>query len=119
MLAGLAALSLYVLWSVIDPADVSFVAYLTRAISFVAVGALTGQMADRLRTTADAAATAARHLELTRDLFCTANLDGYLVELHGPWTKTLGWTEAELRSKPFVEFVHPDDRERTRDPQPG
>ena len=89
------------------------VAYLTRAISFVVVGALTGQMAERLRATAEAAATAARHVELTRDLVCTANLDGYLVELHGPWTETLGWTEAELRSKPFVEFVHADDRERT------
>ena len=27
--------------------------------------------------------------------------------------KTLGFTIAELQSKPFIEFVHPDDRERT------
>jgi len=114
ILAGLAALLLYVIWSVIDPADVTTVSYVTRAISYVVVGALTGQMADRLRTTAEAAATAARHVELTRDLVCTADLDGHLVDLHGPWTETLGWSEEELRGKPFVEFVHPDDQERTR-----
>jgi diguanylate cyclase (GGDEF)-like protein/PAS domain S-box-containing protein len=115
VLSGVAALLLFGLWSLIDSVDVSVVAYLTRAISFVVVGALTGQMAERLRATAEAAATAARHVELTRDLVCTANLAGYLVELHGPWPETLGWTEAELRSKPFVEFVHPDDQERTRE----
>ena len=28
-------------------------------------------------------------------------------------SETLGWSAEELPSRPFVEFVHPDDRERT------
>ena len=30
-----------------------------------------------------------------------------------PGSGRLGWTLEELRSQPFVEFVHPDDREQT------
>jgi PAS domain S-box-containing protein len=51
--------------------------------------------------------------ETTPDLVCTANADGYFVSLNPAWTKTLGWSEQEMHSKPFSEFVHPDDVERT------
>jgi len=54
-----------------------------------------------------------RYFELSRDLACTAGIDGVFRELNPAWTRTLGWTTAELRSRPFVEFVHPDDRART------
>jgi diguanylate cyclase (GGDEF)-like protein/PAS domain S-box-containing protein len=54
-----------------------------------------------------------RHYELSRDLACTASLDGYFIQLNAAWTRTLGWSEDELRSRRFVEFVHPDDREAT------
>lgn len=56
----------------------------------------------------------ARHFfDLSRDMLCTANLDGYFVELNDAWTRSLGYSLAELRAVPFLEFVHPDDRERT------
>ena len=70
-------------------------------------------MADRLRAAGEQSATAARHFELARDLLCTSDMDGHLVELNGAWEETLGWSRDELTAKPFVEFVHPDDRERT------
>ena len=111
--AGLAAVALFAVWDATTDNSVTVVAYLTRTVSFVVVGWLTGRMADRLRAAADQAATAARHFELSRDLLCTANLDGYLVELNGAWEETLGWSREELTAKPFAEFVHPDDRERT------
>ena len=113
VLSGLVALALFAIWSQTEDTDVTFVAYLSRAITYVAVGALTGQMADRLRASAEDAASAARHFELSRDLLCTATFDGYLVTLNGAWQETLGWGSEELKSRPFVEFVHPDDRERT------
>jgi len=56
----------------------------------------------------------ARHFfDLSRDMLCTANMDGYFVELNDAWTHYLGYDLDELRSAPFVERVHPDDRERT------
>ena len=57
--------------------------------------------------------TSARHFELSRDLHCTASFDGHFQQLNVAWTETLGWSEDELRARPFVEFVHPDDRAQT------
>ncbi len=57
--------------------------------------------------------TTARHFELSRDLHCTAGFDGVFKELNPAWTETLGWSEDALRSRPFVEFVHPEDRANT------
>ena len=51
--------------------------------------------------------------EMSLDNVCVAGLDGYFKRLSPSWTKTLGWSLEELLSKPLVEFVHPDDRERT------
>ena len=56
----------------------------------------------------------ARHFfDLSRDMLCTADRDGYFVELNDAWTRHLGYSLDELRSAPFIERVHPDDRERT------
>ena len=54
-----------------------------------------------------------RYFDLSSDMVCTAGFDGVFKELNTAWTETLGWSEAELCSRPFVEFVHPDDRETT------
>ncbi|MBN1398362.1 MAG: PAS domain S-box protein [Bacteroidetes bacterium] len=47
------------------------------------------------------------------DMLCIADFRGNFVRLSPMWTKTLGWTDEELKAKPFVEFVHPDDRDAT------
>lgn len=44
------------------------------------------------------------------DMLGTASFDGVFVHLNPAWETTLGWTIDELKSKPFVDFVHPDDR---------
>ena len=109
-LAGLAGVALFFVWASRPTTTSRWSPTLTRTVSFVLVGVLTGRMADRLRATAEDAAAGARHFELALDLLCTANLDGYLVHLNGAWEETLGWSREELMAKPFVEFVHPDDR---------
>lgn len=40
--------------------------------------------------------------------------DWHLRKLNLAWEKNFGWTIKELESKPFLEFVHPDDVEATR-----
>ena len=51
-----------------------------------------------------------RFFKLSLDLFCVATFDGYLVRVNPAWQTLLGLSEEELRSTPFMEFVHPDDR---------
>ncbi|MCT8002394.1 response regulator [Sphingomonas sanguinis] len=53
--------------------------------------------------------------QLTNDLMATARLDGYLVQVNPAWTRLLGWVEAELLSRPFVEFIDPTDYAETAD----
>jgi len=50
---------------------------------------------------------------LSADLLCIAGLDGYFKLLSPSWARTLGWSIEELTSRPFTEFVHPDDRAAT------
>lgn len=59
------------------------------------------------------ASTHARFFDLSLDLLATANADGYFVDLNAPWIATLGYTLDELRQLPFVDFVHPADKEAT------
>jgi PAS domain S-box-containing protein len=47
---------------------------------------------------------------ITPDLFCVAAFDGHFRSLSPSWERLLGWTRDELRTRPFLEFVHPDDR---------
>lgn len=47
------------------------------------------------------------------DLLCFLGFNGYFARLNPAWERTLGFTREELTSRPFIEFVHPDDRERT------
>jgi two-component system sensor histidine kinase/response regulator len=54
-----------------------------------------------------------RFFRLSLDLFCVATFDGYFVRVNPAWETVLGWSEAELRESPFMDFVHPDDREKT------
>jgi PAS domain S-box-containing protein len=55
----------------------------------------------------------ARFFDLSIDLLCFLDFSGYFKRLNPAWERTLGFTRAELMSKPFIEFVHPEDRERT------
>lgn len=54
-----------------------------------------------------------RFFELSVDMLCVLGFDGYFKRLNRAWERTLGFTIAELMARPFYEFVHPDDRDRT------
>jgi PAS domain S-box-containing protein len=50
---------------------------------------------------------------LSNDLHCIVHMDRYFVKISPSWSKLLGYTEKELLSRSFLEFVHPDDLEKT------
>jgi PAS domain S-box-containing protein len=54
-----------------------------------------------------------RLFNLSMDMVCVAGFDGYFKQLNPAWETTIGWSREELTAKPFLEFVHPDDREQT------
>lgn len=53
------------------------------------------------------------------DLLCVAGADGYFKLLNPAWEDVLGYSREELCSRPFVEFVHPDDRVDTEKESKG
>jgi PAS domain S-box-containing protein len=50
-----------------------------------------------------------RFFDVSIDMLATASASGTFVRLNPAWTKTLGYELETLMSRPFVEFVHPDD----------
>jgi PAS domain S-box-containing protein len=114
IVAGLVAFGLYVEWAPNAAVALAPSAYITRALVSVLIGAVAGHLADRMRAAAAEAEASARHFELAGDLLGTATFDGRFTHLNGAWERSLGWTRQELTARPFLDFVHPDDRARTQ-----
>jgi len=54
-----------------------------------------------------------RLFTLTPDLIVVAGFDGFLKRVNPAFEQHLGYSEEEALARPYVEFVHPDDRVRT------
>jgi PAS domain S-box-containing protein len=50
---------------------------------------------------------------LSLELLCIANTEGYFLRLNPAWERSLGYSREELLTKRFFDFVHPDDLDRT------
>jgi PAS domain S-box-containing protein len=75
----------------------------------VAVGTQIGQFIERKRAEEELD----RFFNLSLDLMCVAGFDGYFKRLNPIWEQTLGYTLDELCARPYLDFVHPDDRSVT------
>ncbi|TVP99669.1 MAG: PAS domain S-box protein [Planctomycetaceae bacterium] len=54
-----------------------------------------------------------RFFDLSLDLFCIANFQGYFTRVNENFPRCLGYSAAELMSRRFIEFVHVDDYHKT------
>ncbi|HEX9151803.1 MAG TPA: PAS domain S-box protein [Flavobacterium sp.] len=52
-------------------------------------------------------------IELSKDLVCIANVDGFFYKVNPAFTAVLGYSKEELEGKPFIDFIHPEDLDKT------
>jgi len=55
-----------------------------------------------------------RIFNMTNYMVCVASLDGYFTRVNVSFEHILGHSSKELLSKPFFDFIHPDDIEKTK-----
>jgi len=110
LVAGVVAFGLSSLGSIVADLPVSALGYFNRALVYLFIGALVGRFADRLRALE---AESTRHFNLSLDMISTAGFDGCFKSVNPAFKRTLGYEERDLVGHAFLDFVHPDDRERT------
>ncbi|MEJ8857623.1 PAS domain-containing protein [Variovorax robiniae] len=54
-----------------------------------------------------------RTWQVTPEMLCVVNAEGYFDTVNPAWEKTMGWSEAEMTRAVFQDFLHPDDLART------
>lgn len=52
-----------------------------------------------------------RFFNLSLDLMVVAGFDGFIRRVNPAFSRLVGWSEKELKSRPFLEYAHPEDRD--------
>jgi len=111
LIGALGTVAFVVSWDVLSAAvRLSAMGYLVRAVGFVAFGIVLGAFVDRRGRLE---AEIIRYYEGSLDLLATADMNGYFTRVNPAWHRLLGYSEQALCAKPFIDFVHPEDREMT------
>jgi len=111
-LAGsLLALVLVLVWGrAIAGAHLLTTGYVVRATTLVVVAILMGTFVEHRRRLE---AGILRYYEASLDLLATGSIHGRLTRVNPAWERTLGHAPETMYSRPFLDFVHPEDRETT------
>jgi PAS domain S-box-containing protein len=111
LLGALLGVALVLVWGAVHgDAGLSTASYVTRVAALVALGSLLGLFVERRRRLE---AEIVRYYEASLDLLATGDVDGHLTRVNPSWQRTLGHSAETMCSKPFLHFVHRDDREAT------
>ena len=108
-LVGLTLIGVWGTWQGQD-FGLSVWGYLSWAITFVLLGVPLGAFVDhrhKLET------QIAHYFDGSLDLLSTIDLKGRFTRVNPAWERTLGYSAETLSTRPFIEFVHPDDRATT------
>jgi diguanylate cyclase (GGDEF)-like protein/PAS domain S-box-containing protein len=54
-----------------------------------------------------------RFFDYAIDMLCVADASGHFLKVNRAFERVMGYSREELLARPFVEFVHPDDRAET------
>lgn len=49
------------------------------------------------------------YLDVSVDLKSIANIDGYAIKVNDSWERILGWSEEEIKTMHYSDFIHPED----------
>jgi PAS domain S-box-containing protein len=77
------------------------------------LAALAGALAVNAARRARAQDELDRIFNLSPDVIAVADFDGNFTRVNPAVEQVLGYTEEEFLARPYLDFVHPDDRERT------
>ena len=77
----------------------------------VVLAALAGALAVNRARRARAQAELDRIFTLSPDLIAVADFDGHFTRVNPAVRQVLGYTEEELLALPYLDVIHPDDRE--------
>ena len=91
--------------------DIEKPEHLVALIAFLLIALAIGQLAARSKQLLEQRDTL---LRLSLDPLCIGDLNGKFRSVNQAMVHLLGWSERELCSRPFLEFVHPDDQARTK-----
>jgi len=111
VLASAVGVALTAAWSAHADAAVGPLGYGSRGVAFLGAGLVVARYASARRASQR---ELDRAYEVAVDLQCTAGFDGFFKRVNPAGCTLLGYTEAELLARPFLDFVHPDDQASTR-----
>jgi PAS domain S-box-containing protein len=107
---ALLGLALMLVWELDHGAGLTANGYISRATAFGLLGVLLGDFVDKRRVLED---ELVRYYDASLDLLATANFEGRITRANRAWERLLGHSPETMCSRPFIEFVHPDDRDAT------
>jgi PAS domain S-box-containing protein len=109
--SALLVVALVIVWDLNDPhTSLTPLGYANRGVPLVVLGAVLGAFVDRRRSLEE---EITRYYNGSLDLLGTIDLTGRFRRVNPAWERMLGHPAATICSRPFIQLVHPDDREAT------